>query len=599
MKRGLNQVLFQFMPDKTFDNPDNNTIEQVDNISGKDITEQVNAEYLVRRISAAVSDWEGGSQGFRGPDLEHYTIIQPENVISKAFPLVLRCEDCSAVDNYRRKREDLKHNQVECQNCGGNSLHQLHHVLICPNCSEIDQIQIPPCNTNNHGWQYVKLDDRAESYRNFRWICGLCDSDSVIETGMNWNAQCDSCGERMRATVHRASQAYRTHHLKDVDINYTYDLEEDSEDIHRFSDIALGAAYQVYDHPESTIAEMEENDSGETGQMVELLESDIIDEEQKEQIRSKFGGQLEGRERVADIIGQVRDLKQTDRTISRNHLNYLRTLEEKQVDSLESLDIRSPTRLDRYTEMLEKAGIADIRLTTEFPIVTAVYGYHRTFEDPEEDDYPRVRAFPYSMGGSSIPIYGSHTETEAVFIRLDPVQVGQWLSQNNLLDIDIEDATDSEILARIHGEMEEIGPYGDVDDSSLVSQEVHGLIHTLAHKLIEEGAMLSGIEQTSLAEFLFPEALSLVIYSNQSQSFTIGGLYTLIERSLDNWIESAMSESTDCIYDPVCGNEGATCHACTHISEIGCQFFNQNLSRGFLYGETDRERDASGYWDLG
>ena len=596
MKRGLNQVLFQYMPGKTFDNPENQTIEKVAQIGGKDISEKVNDEHLKKRVFAMIREWEGGNREYLSQSLGNYSIIQPEDVISEVFPLVLRCDDCYAVENYERIRDSLKSGSVNCSNCGGSSLHQLHHVLICGECSGIEPISVPGCN--RHDWDYIKLDDSAESYRNFRWRCGKCEQegqDATISTGLH--RKCDTCGNTLRPTVHRASQAYRTHHLKQVDINFEYGLVDDDEETKKISDIALGAAYGIYDHPENKISFYRDKQQSGASQIEELLGGDIVDKEQKDQIRDQFSDDLKASGELSQILNEVDELRQTDRNISRNHFNYLRTLEEIETETLDELNSDAGVPGESPSSLLQQYGLSDIRLTSEFPILTAVYGYHRTFDDPEADQYPALRAFPYTKGEATIPIYATSSDTEAVFLTLDHRQVGEWLSANDLLSVEIADLSDEELRAHIHAEMDEMHPYLDLDEMSEVSQHVHGLLHTLSHRLIEEAAMLSGIEETSLAEFMFPEALSVAIYSNQTHSFTIGGLYTLIERSLKEWFDAAQQESEYCIYDPVCGEQGASCHACTHISEIGCQHFNQNLSRGFLFGRTNHETPITGYWD--
>jgi len=595
MKRGLNQVLFQYMPGKTFDNPEHQMIERVAQIGGEDISDEVNDEHLKKRVFAAINEWEGGHREYLSLTLDNFSIIQPSDVISEVFPLVLRCDSCYAVENYGRIRDTLKDGSISCSNCGGSSLHQLHHVLICGECSGIESLSVPGCN--RHDWDYVKLDDSAESYRNFRWRCGKCEEqghDATISTGLNRN--CDSCGSMLRPTVHRASQAYRIHHLKQVDINFEYGLEDDEDD-REVSDIALGAAYGIYDHPDNEISFYRDKQESGTGQIEELLGGDIVDEEQKGQIREQFSDELKASGELTQILNELEEVRETDRNISRNHFNYLRTLEEIKTETLEELDSDIGGPGESPSDVLQRFGVSDLRLTSEFPILTAVYGYHRTFDDPEEDEYPTLRAFPYAQGSDTIPIYATSSDTEAVFLTLDHRRVGEWLASNDLLDVDVDELSDQELRAHIHAEMDELRPYIDVDEMTEVSRYVHGLLHTLSHRLIEEAAMLSGIEETSLAEFMFPEALSVAIYSNQTHSFTIGGLYTLAERSLEQWFESVQQESEHCIYDPVCSEQGATCHACTHISEIGCQHFNQNLSRGFLFGRTNQETPMTGYWD--
>jgi ribosomal protein S27AE len=596
MKRGLNQVLFQYMPGKTFDNPEHQTIERVVQIGGDDISDEVNDEHLKKRVFAAINEWEGGSREYLSSTLDNFSIIQPEDVISEVFPLVLRCDDCYGVENYERIRDSLKSGSVSCSNCGGSSLHQLHHVLICGECSEIESLSVPPCD--DHDWDYIKLDDSAESYRNFRWRCGKCEQqgrDATIRTGLH--RSCDNCGTMLQPTVHRASQAYRVHHLKQVDINFEYGLEDDEEKKRDISDIALGAAYGIYEHPDNEISFYRDKQESGTSQIEELLGGDIVDEEQKAEIREQFSDDLKASGELTQILNELGEVRQTDRNISRNHFNYLRTLEEIETETLDELDSDIGKPGESPEDVLQKYGVSDLRLTSEFPILTAVYGYHRTFDDPDEDEYPSLRAFPYAQGSDTIPIYATSSDTEAVFLTLNHRRVGEWLAANGLLEASVDDLSDPELRALIHAEMDEMRPYVDADDMTEVSRYVHGLLHTLSHRLIEEAAMLSGIEETSLAEFMFPEALSVAIYSNQTHSFTIGGLYTLAERSLEEWFDSVQQESEHCIYDPVCSEQGATCHACTHISEIGCQHFNQNLSRGFLFGRTNQETPMTGYWD--
>jgi hypothetical protein len=109
----------------------------------------------------------------------------------------------------------------------------------------------------------------------------------------------------------------------------------------------------------------------------------------------------------------------------------------------------------------------------------------------------------------------------------------------------------------------------------------------------------SGIEETSFAEYLFTEALAFAIYSNNTENYTAGGLFTLIDRNLDDWLLSTLNQGERCMYDSTCAEiRGGSCHACLHISEIGCQHFNKNLSRIDLYGERIAKDAPAGFWKL-
>lgn len=62
---------------------------------------------------------------------------------------------------------------------------------------------------------------------------------------------------------------------------------------------------------------------------------------------------------------------------------------------------------------------------------------------------------------------------------------------------------------------------------------------------------------------------------------------------------NAIREARRCVYDPVCRDHEGNCHACTHLAETSCRFFNLNLSRSFLFGGPDSElaRIPVGYFD--
>lgn len=589
MKRGLNQVLFQFMPQKTFDNPEHGTIERVVRVKGKNVTDEVNHEYLVNRVYAEVENWGGSNTGFLPPEPANYTVREPRKVITEVFPLVFRCRTCGKIHNFSRRKGALEDNVPECDNCGGSNLNQIHHVMICEVCSEIKSVWVPRCN--QHGFRAIKLDDSAERYKNFRWYCDIC--GNTVQTGV-WR-QCD-CDENMIPTVHRASQAYRIHNLKDVHLHHEYELEDGTRETESLTSVALGAAFGIYDHPETTIQELMESDTGEKAGVADILNDPDIDEATREVLREKYGAEAEAETELDEVREQTDQLVADDRRLSRNHLNYLRAREEIEIDSVHNLiDSSDPTTPD-VEQLLDSFGIEEVQLTSEFPILTAVYGYHRTFDDPDNNQFPQIRSFPYLKDGC--PIYASNTETESVILTLDHERVAQWLFENGVLEEEPANMDEPEIRALLYNRMQEIEPYTDLEELSDTSEYVLGLLHTLSHVLIKEAAMLSGIEDTSLAEFLFPEALSVAIYSNKTESFTIGGLYSLVERNLEQWFETARTESQYCIYDPVCAEQGGSCHACTHVSEIGCQHFNQRMSRGYLHGEADATNDIRGYWDL-
>ena len=128
---------------------------------------------------------------------------------------------------------------------------------------------------------------------------------------------------------------------------------------------------------------------------------------------------------------------------------------------------------------------------------------------------------------------------------------------------------------------------------------VFGLLHTLSHLAVRQAALLCGLDRTSLSEYILPQALTFVLYCNHRFGATIGALASLFEQSLNEWLRS-IGEADRCVYDPVCGDRGGNCHACTHLAETSCRFFNLNLGRSLLFGGNDPELDniSVGYLDV-
>jgi hypothetical protein len=115
---------------------------------------------------------------------------------------------------------------------------------------------------------------------------------------------------------------------------------------------------------------------------------------------------------------------------------------------------------------------------------------------------------------------------------------------------------------------------------------VFGLLHTLSHVAVRRAALLCGLEGTSLSEYVLPRTLTCALYCNHRFGATIGALSALFEQSLAEWLAEIRS-CRRCVYDPVCNGRGGSCHACTHLAETSCRFFNLNLGRPFLFGGSD------------
>jgi hypothetical protein len=96
-----------------------------------------------------------------------------------------------------------------------------------------------------------------------------------------------------------------------------------------------------------------------------------------------------------------------------------------------------------------------------------------------------------------------------------------------------------------------------------------------------------GLDSDSISEMLLPTVPAIVLYAKSTEHFALGGMFTLFKTRLDKWIREAKAHASRCIYDPAClkGEDEAACHACMHVSEFTCDFYNNALDRRMLVGD--------------
>ncbi len=593
MQRGKRQVMYNFPPQATFSNPKHNLIEISDTMFGEQM-EISSEQEMIDYVYANLNSWEGGvANGTLPPATrDRWVIADPSNVYSKIFPLVFECMDCGKVHDYSENRLDgLEQNGRNCNRdgCNGN-VTQIHHVGVCPSCSDISSINVPPCN--DHDWSFIILDDRADRYQDFKWRCGACDGAVINQ---DFEAFCE-CGEYMDITVHSASKAMNIHDLTRVDLGMNNIYQTDLRSAEEIDPLVIGAYLGEFDHPEATLREMVQKDG------MSAIDPDSIDVDDPEtieaakQLLGQVGGEEDPQLVRAAVKQKVGNVEPTE--------NMRRYIQLHEIMEQESAREEASTR---EKQIMDQMGILDIGVTSEFPLLKGIYGYHRTFNDQEEDKpTPAVRTFPdikVEDGDWRTPIYTTRSKTEAAIVQLDPREVGHWLSEAGYQIEDTKEMSLADARATLYAEMVPVEPYStDIeanDEYNEVTRAVHRLLHTVSHLLMQRASVHSGIDETSFAEYLFTDALAVTIYSNNTQNYTAGGLFTLVDRNLDDWLLSTLNQGERCMYDSTCAElRGGACHACLHISEIGCQHFNKNLSRVDLYGERIATEAPTGFWKL-
>jgi hypothetical protein len=141
-----------------------------------------------------------------------------------------------------------------------------------------------------------------------------------------------------------------------------------------------------------------------------------------------------------------------------------------------------------------------------------------------------------------------------------------------------------------------------IDPDTRLKPPRYWLVHTFAHVLIREMALMCGYSAASLSERLYawreadgrPAAAGLLICTTAPDSDgTLGGLVQLSEpERLQRVVAGAVYRAGRCSSDPICAMRtprdpedflhGAACHCCVMASETSCERANRFLDRRFL-----------------
>jgi hypothetical protein len=238
------------------------------------------------------------------------------------------------------------------------------------------------------------------------------------------------------------------------------------------------------------------------------------------------------------------------------------------------------TAADTTAAWMASLGIEDISTTQRFPIVVASYGYTRCRRDPGSA-HLRSYAKAQSYGGKT-PIFAVPADTEALIVTLGARAVLGFLADQG----DYAQPVPGELreaklaLATVLAGDPSVGGDG-------AAGKARRLIHSASHALLralDDGQ--SGFGESSLAEWIVPDALTTAIYVASYNDFTLGAFDTVLRRRLSAWLSSTADNVTHCDNDPMCSQVSsqrphAACDRCLHLS-FGCRTWNADLDRKLL-----------------
>lgn len=261
-------------------------------------------------------------------------------------------------------------------------------------------------------------------------------------------------------------------------------------------------------------------------------------------------------------------------------------------------------------KLMDCMGINEIGLIREFDLCQFTYGYSRISSNPiteiGSETYPtKLRMFNRvkTDEGDRRPIYTVTQKNEAIYVRLDHNCVYEWLKCLNLSDLPDWDPDGIDIGGRI---LEVSQPFGRFFSElypgpASTYRYIYTLLHTFSHVIMKGISESSGLDLSSLSEYIFPADLAFVVYRNGT-TMDLGNLSTLWRNENNSFLESLLDPKMNrCNSGQLC--PGA-CPDCITIPETSCIASNNLLSRSTLIGgiaptfdTTNAKKRIPGYFE--
>lgn len=248
-----------------------------------------------------------------------------------------------------------------------------------------------------------------------------------------------------------------------------------------------------------------------------------------------------------------------------------------------SKKVNVPTGFEPY--------ISRVLLLERLREVNALLGFTR-IEASEETSNEEER--PNMASLSKTPpdwVPAGQVHGEGIFIQLNENEVKNWeaLDAVKALDEKLQEGHRGWRNAR------------KLDPNEGYPGARYALVHTLSHILIRELALECGYNAASIRERIYAvcegeghsaQAGFLIYTAAADSDGTLGGLVDLGKpENLGRLLKQALNRSKICSSDPLCSEHepdkdrslhGASCHACSFVSETSCERGNRYLDRALI-----------------
>jgi hypothetical protein len=557
--RSASQILFGYLPEQTVDLQGG--VWKVKDWRHAKVRSEIDSAALRREIVRQATAWSvvGMDNGFvahlhSGASIDVLTLDDKNGVEVEPFPKSWVCKACKRV-------HDTPDASCACGAKGKKG--QLFFVGYHDKCGTLRAPWIPKCPTHK---QVRVVFPGTSSATEIRFECPVC--DQIVRKGFGY-IPCD-CGQgNLTFQPHRASSVYTARSI--VIVNPP--SRERIRAIAEAGGPPRALSWVVDGMKTQTVEEIPASRETLRRQLeVQGLPAAII--EKMLDVAETGEGGIKG-EDVVLPAGQREDAEAQAVTIALATLESRIQLKELIAATEPSSALGILYRV-RYADSLRSAGLCAVDMIERFPVLSGHFGYTRGDHEPGKG-----MLMPYKgKYGRSYKVYADIAETEALFVRLDPIRVAEWLSaQGHHLSAWTDERTARASIL----DAGQLPSSTDSDDGS-VGSSLLKLVHSYAHRFLRISAVHAGIDRNALSELLVPMHLGFFIYAAAKGDFVLGGLQAVFETELHRLLDAAMFDEHRCALDPGCSDAGGACMACLHVGEPSCRYFNRHLSRQVLFG---------------
>jgi len=560
--RSASQILFGFLPEQTVDL--RGGVWKVKDWRHPKVRGEIDSGSLRREIIRQAMPWSAADMdaGFvahlhAGASISVLTLDENNGVEVEPFPRTWICKACKRVYDTP---------DAACS-CGAKGYPgQLFFVGYHDKCGTIRAPWIPKCPEHK---QVKIVFPGTSSATEIRFQCPVCDRE--LRRGFG-HVPCD-CGQgQLTFQPHRASSVYTPRSV--VIVNPP--SRERIRAIAEAGGPPKALSWVVDGMKTKTVEEVPAGRETLRRQLASQgLPAEII--EKMLDVAGGAPGLLQERDLVLPQ-GRREDAEAQAVTIALATMESRIRTEDLVVATDASSDLGALYRV-RYAEAQRSAGVAAVDLIDRFPVLTGHFGYTRGDHEPGSG-----RLVPFKgRHGEGYRVYADIAETEALFVRLDPLRVAQWLAgQGYQLPVWTDDRSAREAIL----EAAEMPSSGNEDNACTVGNALLQLVHSYAHRFLRIAAVHAGIDRNALSELLVPLHLGFFVYAASKGDFVLGGLQAVFETELHRLLEAVVFDEHRCALDPGCADAGGACMACLHLGEPSCRYFNRHLSRTTLFGSS-------------